>query len=160
LLVLLQGFAACTPRVDDRDVRWAETTSDAIDLMTRPRGTFGLQGVPNAVWVDPRSEAEFVAGHIPGAIHLPFERLEAEHTVAFRGVDVIIVYDTDFDNALPMAYAKRLISLGYRDVHALRGGLKAWQRDGNEIATGKPATNDRDKDGLDDEYAVDGSVGL
>ncbi|MDZ4754520.1 MAG: rhodanese-like domain-containing protein [Phycisphaerae bacterium] len=131
----------CTTNVVDPHVMWAETTSDALDLMSKPRGTFGLSGPPNSAWVDPRTESAFEAGHIPGAINLPFERLEAEHVVAFKGIDVIVIYDVDYDSAVQMAYAKRLIALGYKaeNVVCLRGGLKAWKRDGNAIATGKGA---------------------
>ncbi len=139
-LTLLAG--GCTPATKDRDVLWAETSADAIDVMSKPRGALGLRGVPNAVWVDPRAVAVYEAGHIPGAVNLPFERLESEQGVVFSNVDVIVVYDSDYDTALPLAYAKRLISLGYDDVYCLRGGLKAWKRDGNPVATGPAAPAD------------------
>jgi rhodanese-related sulfurtransferase len=128
----------CTAKVDDSYVQFTETTADALDLMTKPRGTFGFEGAPNAVWLDPRTSAAYEAGHIPGAISLPFARLDAEQAVVLKDVEVIVLYDADFQDDLVKAVAKRLIELGHKEVYVLRGGLKAWRRDGNPIEAGPP----------------------
>jgi rhodanese-related sulfurtransferase len=133
---LCLSLVGCTQKTDDTKIVWTESTSEAVDLMTKARGTFGINGTPTAVWLDPRSEMTYEAGHIPGAVNLPFPRLEAEHTAALEGVDVIVVYGTDYDDTLVKAVAKRLIALDYEEVYILRGGLKAWTRDGNAVEAG------------------------
>lgn len=125
-------LGSCTTNIVDPDVSWAETTADAETLMTASRGAFGINGTPRAIWIDPRGEAEFKAERIPGAVNLPFSKLEAEHMVALKDKDVLMVYDSDSDSALALTYAKRLLALGYKDVYCLRGGLKAWKRDGHK----------------------------
>ena len=82
---LATGLAGCNKEVDDRYVLWADTGADAIDLMSRARGTFGIQGTPTSTWLDPRSEADFAAGHIPGAINLPFPPARRRTRVCSEG---------------------------------------------------------------------------
>ncbi|MFO0826890.1 MAG: rhodanese-like domain-containing protein [Phycisphaerales bacterium] len=137
--VMAAVLPACTPHTTDKVVVFTESPSEAVELMTKPRGTFGIGGSPNAVWLDPRPEADFEKGHIPGAINIPFARLDAEQEFRLRGVTVIVVYDSDFDDALVKAVAKRLVAAGHKEVYVLRGGLKAWKRDGNSVETGAAA---------------------
>lgn len=131
VVATLSVVFGCSTNIVDSNVTWAETSAEALEIMAKPRGTFGIAGTPRAAWVDPRGEAEFKAERIPGAINLPFARIEAEHMVAFKDKDVLIIYDSDSDSALALTYAKRLLALGYKDVYCMRGGLKAWKRDGN-----------------------------
>lgn len=136
------GFVACLllvgcgNKVTDRNVRIVETPGAALEVMTKSRGALGMKGPPNAVWLDPRPAQAFAEAHIPGAINLPFAILEAEADTVLKNVDVIVVYDADYDSTLGMAVAKRLISLGFKETYLLRGGLKAWRRDGNRVETG------------------------
>lgn len=127
---------ACSTNIVDGDVTWVDSTAEAVELMSKPRGTFGIAGTPRAAWVDPRGATEFAAEHIPGAINLPFPRIEAEHMVAFKDKDVLIVYDSDSDSSLALTYAKRLLALGYDEVYCMRGGLKAWKKDGHPTEKG------------------------
>jgi rhodanese-related sulfurtransferase len=130
------ALTGCNTNIVDRDVTWAESTSEALEVMGKPRGAFGISGSPRAVWVDPRGETEYRKERIPGAVNLPFARIELEHMVAFKDKDVLMVYDSDSDSALATTYAKRLLALGYKDVYCLRGGLKAWKRDGHTTDKG------------------------
>lgn len=143
---LLASPSACTPRTDDTKLVWVESSADALDVMSRARGAFGINGTPRSVWLDPRSEAEYAQGHIPGAISLPFPRVEGEHEVVLKEVDVVVVYDSDFDDTLARAVAKKLISRGHKEVYILRGGLKSWTRDGNTVETGPPKPKTRPDD--------------
>ncbi|MDZ4829852.1 MAG: rhodanese-like domain-containing protein [Phycisphaerae bacterium] len=138
-VVLAIAIGGCQNNVYDSDVEFATTGSDAVDLMTKPRGTFGIAGTPKAVWLDPRSEKDYAAGHIPGAINVPFPRLESEQEIVLKEVDVIVVYDNNNDDALVMAVAKRLITLGHKEVYVLKGGMKTWTREGNALETGTGA---------------------
>lgn len=126
----------CEPKTDDGDIEWLETSASAMEMISKPRGAFGVKGTPRTAWLDPRPEAEFKAERIAGAIHLPLGLIDAEHMVALKEKDLVLVYDAEPDSAIAMAAAKKLLALGYRDVYVLRGGLKAWKRDGNSTDKG------------------------
>ena len=106
-------------------------------LAAETKGAFRKEPI-KVLWIDPRTTAEFEKGHIPQATSLPFPEIEKKHEVACKGFDAYIVYDTDYDDVMAKAAAKRLLELGYTKVYCILGGLKAWQADGNPVATGKP----------------------
>ena len=77
----------------------------------------------------------FVAGHVPGALHMPLETLRVERA-RLEGADTIIVYGDGFDSAVAGATSKLLLEMGFADVRTLRGGLRAWADAGREIEKG------------------------
>ena len=118
-------------QVSDRSLRFV-LPRDAEQLVTGQSGLLGLGGASAAVWVDPRGEEAYRAGHIPGAIHLPFSRVSVEHTM-LEPYDVILVYGDEFNDPIAQGMSKRLLQLGHRDVRTLRGGLRAWTADGRAL---------------------------
>ena len=105
-------------------------------MANTPSGAFGAGGLPKVLWLDPRTPAEYAAGHIPQAKNIPFPEIERTHEVSCKGYDMFIVYDTDYDDVMSKAAAKRMIELRYSNVYCILGGLKAWKADGNPVATG------------------------
>ncbi len=89
-----------------------------------------LRGATTGVWLDPRTDDEYRKEHIPGAVHLPMQRVREDHSI-LRQYDVIVVYGNDFNSPRATAVSKTLMELGHRDVRTLRGGLKAWKEAGN-----------------------------
>lgn len=85
-------------------------------------------------WVDSRSEADFRAGHIPGAINLPYERVNDDHGL-LKDYKILIVYGNDYNDNRAEGMSKRLMSLGHGDVRTLIGGLRAWKTEGNPVET-------------------------
>ena len=77
--------------------------------------------------VDLRSGAAYQAGHIRGALHVPFPSLEAR----FQRPDplvrraMLLVDDTD---ALAHQAYGLLEARGYRWIYVLKGGMRAWRR--------------------------------
>ena len=139
-LALILGTAAvlgggCTHSTSDRDLVYRQP-AEAIALAAETKGTFSKEPL-KVLWLDPRTPAEFEKGHIPQATNIPFPEIEKTHEVACKGYDAFIVYDTDYDDVMAKAAAKRLLELGYKKVYCIVGGLKSWQADGNPIATGK-----------------------
>lgn len=135
LLALLVAFVpgvACTRSTSDRDLVY-KRPSELVELANTAAGAFGSKGVPKVLWLDPRTEAEFAAGHIPQATSIPFPDIERTHEVSCRGFDLYIVYDADYDDVMGRSAAKRLIELGYEPVYNMLGGLKAWEVDGYPI---------------------------
>ena len=110
---------------------------EGMELVEGRKKLLGLIGTENGAWVDPRSARKYRDGHIPGAIHLPFQKL-AEEEDRLRGYDVLIVYGDGFKDDLAGGMSKRLLEMGFRDVRTLRGGLKAWKRADLELETGDP----------------------
>jgi len=134
LVALLSG---CKTSTSDARLKWIEP-GEVSRTMTERSGTFGLGRAPDGVFVDPRSENAFILGRIPGAVHVPLPQIEALYPT-LRDRTVIVVYDSDFDDVVARAASKRLIELGHRNVRTLRGGLRAWERDGNTVERGAVA---------------------
>jgi rhodanese-related sulfurtransferase len=92
-----------------------------------------LHGRRAAVWVDARSQADYDAGHIPGAISLPFERVTTEYST-IEHEPIIIVYGADYNDARANGMSKRLKELlEDSDIRTLDGGVRAWTAAGNEL---------------------------
>lgn len=108
-------LGACSNSITDRDIRYTSLTS----LRS------GLGGV---TLIDPRSEARFAQGHIPGAINLSIAdvRTSGPQDPRIRGAGKIVVYGAGRASALARAMAKKLMSVGFGDVEVFDGGLAEW----------------------------------
>ncbi|MGL9620324.1 rhodanese-like domain-containing protein [Bradyrhizobium sp. U531] len=82
--------------------------------------------------LDLRYEAGFATGHPLFAANMAADRIEIEAETRLPRKDVpIVLYD---DGAgLVARGAERLAALGYTNVSALEGGLKAWRAAGYEV---------------------------
>jgi rhodanese-related sulfurtransferase len=129
------GLPGCRNTTTDRSLKWVEPDA-AIKTMTGKQGAFGIGGVPDGVWVDARDERSYAKSHIPNAISIPFPRVD-EMYPTIRDREIIIVYDSDYDDIVAKAASKRMLELGHKDVYTLRGGIRAWERDGNPVVTGE-----------------------
>ncbi len=82
--------------------------------------------------LDVRHEAEFATGHPLFAANMAYDRiaLEAELRLPRKNAPVVV-----FDNGegLVAAAAEQFANLGYSNVRALAGGLKAWRSAGYEL---------------------------
>ncbi len=81
-----------------------------------------------AGFVDARSAAEFAAGHVTGAVHLPpvGHPDEAVVIAGLRAHPMVIVYDGDYSCALADEVAARLRREGLPDIRVLQGAWPAW----------------------------------
>ncbi|MSR69283.1 MAG: rhodanese-like domain-containing protein [Phycisphaerales bacterium] len=127
---------ACETSTSDRDLVYVDSYH-ALETMNAPPGVF--QSARTSAFIDPRSRSVYAAKHIAGAINLPFEDMTLEALGLLEKYDVLIVYDTDYDDILAKAASKRLLELRFKSVYTLEGGLKAWEKTGNEVQTGVPA---------------------
>lgn len=82
--------------------------------------------------LDLRYEAGFATGHPLFAANLAVDRIavEAETRLPRKSV-AIVLYDDD--EGLVATGAERLAALGYSNISALAGGLKAWRAAGYEV---------------------------
>ncbi len=92
-------------------------------------GAVTLMNREKAVVVDVSDAAEFSGGHIVGSKNLPSSELEAklEGAVKNKALPLILVCPTGTRAAKHVAAAKKL---GYANVQAIAGGLKAWREAG------------------------------
>ena len=85
------------------------------------------------VLIDVREADEFVAGHLPGAIHLSRGMLEfkmsANPELSARDLSIVLYCKTSGRAALA---ASALREMGYLKVQSIAGGFDAW------AAAGKP----------------------
>ncbi len=91
------------------------------------------------VVLDVRSESEYESGHVPGAIHIPFQSVAFRHEeISLDKEQPIVVYCAHGPRA---AWAGRALrNAGYINVVYLEGHMASWERDGlpQEL---KPAQN-------------------
>jgi rhodanese-related sulfurtransferase len=77
--------------------------------------------------VDVREEAEFKAGHIPGAHHISRGMLEfktdAHPALKDKNAEILVYCKTGGRAALA---AHQLKKMGYSNVHSIKGGMDAW----------------------------------
>ena len=81
----------------------------------------------DAVVLDVRDAAEYKAGHITNARHVPEGELEARLKDLEKVKSKPIIVSCARGNR-SMAIANRLRALGFAEVFSLRGGLAAWQQ--------------------------------
>jgi hydroxyacylglutathione hydrolase len=87
------------------------------------------------VILDVRSDAEFRAGHIPGAIHVPHDQLEARLDELPADASEEIVAHCQSGRRASMAEAV-LADAGYTEVRDLEGHWAAWQEAGHPVEGG------------------------
>ena len=77
------------------------------------------------LYVDVRTANEYAAGHIMGAINIPFDELESSIDLLPQSV-VLITYDQT--GSLGDAAALWMINNGFRSAQSILGGLDEWIR--------------------------------
>ena len=88
-----------------------------------------------AAWIDVREPEEWAHAHIPDTELLPLR------DAATQAPDRLASYDSQLVvSCLSGARSGQLVahlrSLGYSDVHNLRGGIQAWISEGRPVITG------------------------
>ncbi len=112
LTLLLTGCASFTPETAGyRRIGMQE----AIQMM---------ENEENYMILDVRTEQEYAAGHIPGAILIPNETIGAEEIELLPDKDQLILVYCRSGNRSKQASAK-LVDLGYANVVEF-GGINSW----------------------------------
>jgi rhodanese-related sulfurtransferase len=87
-------------------------------LRNRPSGV--------ALLVDVRSGSEFASGHIPGAINIPMEEIEARHDDLDVNLPIILICQSGKRARMSAS----LLEPCQRQITVLEGGTKAWVQAG------------------------------
>lgn len=125
------GLGGCSKQITDKDIKSISLT-EVRALME--------SGRPGAVLlIDPRSEAAFAQGHLPGARNIQLDEVRAD-----RGTDptlerygALVVYGDDPGTGSAVAMTKRLMMTGYKGVRWFAGGLSEWRRAGLKVEGGE-----------------------
>jgi rhodanese-related sulfurtransferase len=84
--------------------------------------------------VDVRTPAEFEAGHIRGAVNVPYHMLTAQlDALPARSDEALLLYCETATRGTQALMALKL--LGHRNVWYLHGGLHRWQQEGRRVET-------------------------
>jgi rhodanese-related sulfurtransferase len=84
------------------------------------------------LWVDARSESEFAAGHIPGALSLNFDNWPdafPKFLDHYNPSQRVIVYCSASSCQLSREIAEKLRASGVTAAGFLKGGWEAWQKE-------------------------------
>lgn len=95
-----------------------------------------------AVVVDARDPDEFAAGHLPGALSLPYEEVSSEPERLERletGGRPIVIYCGGGACEVSLELAWDLIYAGHRRVVVYMGGFPEWEAAGHAVETGPSA---------------------
>jgi rhodanese-related sulfurtransferase len=96
---------------------------------------------PDVIFVDAREPEDYEAGHIKGAVLLPFDLLDDywEEAVAQLPKDKeIVTYCSGAECELSLFLARYMRDQGYEKISIFFGGWVQWQEEGAPIATGQP----------------------
>jgi rhodanese-related sulfurtransferase len=94
-----------------------------------------LQAVGRALVVDVRIEPSFRAGHIPGALNVPLDQVDARAPEILRAAAgrAIVTYCSCLHEHTSAVAAQALTAAGARDVSALLGGYPSWVAHGGRV---------------------------
>ncbi len=98
------------------------------------------------VMVDVRSPQTYDAGHIPGAINIPFTSFR-QRDARLDEAGRIVIYAGGWTDPLSVAGVKRAIALGYGDVYEFKGGVDLWEDSGRTLVKTTPAAPGRPEAG-------------
>ena len=117
----------------------ATTILGRISVLAQHGTVKVLHAADAAVFIDARSPEEFAAGHIPGAVSLPFDLVYEDPTLLEQletGDRPIVTYCDGSECDLAENLAFVLIDAGHRKVLVYEGGTLAWTAAGENLSTG------------------------
>jgi rhodanese-related sulfurtransferase len=90
-----------------------------------------VQGDDDFVLVDALGPISYGAAHLPGAINIPPDRVDALAERRIPDPDApVVVYCANPSCESSVEVAQRLVELGYRDVSHYAGGKEDWKAAG------------------------------
>jgi len=137
LLLAVPATAAATP---DEEERWVETlrlvreTFPDVPQMSTERLATLLEKGEDVVLLDARSEEEFEASHLGGALWAENVRSARDILEARGGKPIIVVYCSVGYRSSRLT--RRLRSRGIENVFNLEGSLFKWANEGRPVYRG------------------------
>ena len=132
-VVALRDLARSRLAEVDRVVRDFFVARDSLEPLSRAE-LIERAGRGDVVILDVRPAEEFAAGHIPGALSVPLDRLD-ENLARLPKRRPIVAYCRGPYCVLAPVAVERLRSLGFR-AQRLEDGMPEWRLAGLPVATG------------------------
>lgn len=98
------------------------------------------QEAEGLLFIDSRGRDDFAAGHIPGALSVPLDRVQRSGktapgstwagTLDFPGAQTLVVYCEGGDCQTSISLAKIIHDKGYKDIRIFAGGWAEWHAAG------------------------------
>ena len=118
-MLLLLSFAltgcAASANLSETNAYRQITMSEAVELMEKEE---------NYLILDVRTQQEYAAGHIPGAIVVPNETIGTEEIAQLPDKDQLIMVYCRSGNRSKQA-SDKLVKLGYTNIIEF-GGINSW----------------------------------
>jgi rhodanese-related sulfurtransferase len=97
-----------------------------------------IQSADGLVVVDALPPISYAAVHLPGAINIPPDRVDAlaERRIPDSDAEVV-VYCAGWDCDSSVQVAERLLELGYTNVRHYAGGKEDWREGGLPLEGGR-----------------------
>lgn len=95
--------------------------------------TFAARHADGAFVLDVREAAEYVQGHVPGAVLAPMSRITTMLDPVPKDAPVHVICETGNRSG---SMADLLVALGY-DAVSVEGGTAAWRAAGHQVVTGR-----------------------
>lgn len=146
IMLLLSGVVALVANsVHPQKIPWIQSWSNHVEAKARKAGIKVVplsvalqkfQSLENIVFIDARPAEEFEAGHISGAVSLPFQSLEEKFPTIGNLLDSgkeLIVYckNRECDDALMLA--TELQAMGAENLTLYIDGFEVWQNYGGAV---------------------------
>jgi rhodanese-related sulfurtransferase/DNA-binding transcriptional ArsR family regulator len=133
-VVALRDLARSRLAEVDQVVRDYFTARDALEPVTREE-LVARTGRGKVVILDVRPAAEFAAGHIPGALSVPLDQLDAALARLPKRAEIVAYCRGPYCVLAPQA-VERLRAKGYR-ARRLADGLPEWRLAGLPVVAGE-----------------------
>lgn len=91
-----------------------------------------------ATIIDANKRETFEAGHVPGAVHMRYDAVNAAVLPKDKSA-TIAAYCYSEQCGASKKLASTLMSLGYTQVYVMPEGIEGWKKAGKEIAVVAPA---------------------
>jgi rhodanese-related sulfurtransferase len=149
-ILLISGVVSFLANsVHPRKIPWVQAWSNHVEAKAKKSGikviplSVALQKFQSleepAIFIDARAPDEFAAGHIPGALSVPFQSLEELFPIIGSLIDSgqeLIVYckNRECDDSLMLA--TELQAMGAENLTLFVDGFEVWQHYGGSTEAG------------------------
>ena len=119
------------------EARFSDTAGESLVIPIDQAGALFEQDA--AVFLDARTQSQYLQGHIRGALNLPWQEVDRyfmEMADRLDGAGMIITYCDGESCDLSHELALFLKEMGYSNVHILFNGWTVWQQAGLPIEGG------------------------
>jgi len=115
----------------EQDEKSCLTAIEGVEIISSEQLIALVQKEERFVILDVRQESEWLAGHIDSSVNIPVAALtEKALSELVEKNEPVIVYCDGISCHRSMEAVKKIISLGWKNIFWLQGGLAEWGRQG------------------------------